>query len=72
MPSSIKDLQQELSEQESTINDAVEVLEAAYTPEATRSDMVEAISAALDILSDEEEEEDDGDGDGDDDGDDGE
>ena len=50
-------LQDELDEQQETIDNAVEVLEEAYTPEASRADLVNAVSQALDILSGEEEEE---------------
>ena len=51
-------LQDELDEQQETIDNAVEVLEEAYTPEASRADLVNAVSQALDILSGEDEEED--------------
>ena len=56
MPS-IKELQEELAEQEATITEVTDILEAAYTPEATRADLVEAVSDALDILTGEEESE---------------
>ncbi len=51
-------LQDELDEQQETIDNAVDVLEEAYTPEASRADLVNAVSQALDILSGEDEEED--------------
>lgn len=51
-------LQDELDEQQDIIDNAVEVLEEAYTPEASRADLVNAVSQALDILSGEDEEED--------------
>jgi hypothetical protein len=51
-------LQDQLDEQQELIDNAVEVLEEAYTPEASRADLVNAVSQALDILSGEEEEED--------------
>jgi uncharacterized protein with ATP-grasp and redox domains len=52
------ELQDQLDEQQETIDNAVEVLEEAYTPEASRADLVNAVSQALDILSGEDEEED--------------
>lgn len=45
-------------EMQGCIDDAVSILSAAYTPEATRSDLVAAVSDALDALA--------GDGDDDD------
>jgi len=57
MPSSVKDLQQELAEQEAVVTEALEVLEEAYAPETTRGEAMEAISSAIDILSGEESEE---------------
>jgi len=51
-------LQDQLDEQQETIDNAVEVLAEAYTPEASRADLVNAVSQALDILSGEDEEED--------------
>jgi hypothetical protein len=56
MPS-IKELQEELAEQEATITEVTDILEAVYTPEASRADLVEAVSDALDILAGEEESE---------------
>ncbi len=57
-----KELQEQLDEQEETISQARDILEDAYTPEATRADLVSAVSEALDVLSgegaEEEEEED--------------
>ena len=50
-------LQDQLDEQQEVIDNAVEILEEAYTPEASRADLVNAVSQALDILSGEEEEE---------------
>ena len=54
MPS-VKEVQAEVDEQDAIITAAVEVLEAAYTPEATRADLVEAVSGAIDILTGEED-----------------
>lgn len=51
-------LQDQLDDQQETIDNAVDVLEEAYTPEASRADLVNAVSQALDILSGEEENED--------------
>jgi hypothetical protein len=41
------------------IDSAIEALEDAYTPEATREDLAEAVGSALDILNGEDEEDDD-------------
>jgi uncharacterized protein with ATP-grasp and redox domains len=56
MANSIADLQETIDEQQETIDQALEILEDAYTPEATRADLVEAMSQAIDVLSGEEEE----------------
>ena len=53
-------LQDQLDEQQEMIDNAVEVLEEAYTPEASRADLVNAVSQALDILSGEVEEDENG------------
>jgi uncharacterized protein with ATP-grasp and redox domains len=50
-----KELQQQIDDQEETINQALEILNEAYTPEATRADLVSAVSDAIDALSGEEE-----------------
>ena len=55
---SVKEVQAEVDEQDAIITQAVEVLEAVYTPEATRADLVEAVSEAIDILTGEEEDSD--------------
>jgi hypothetical protein len=60
-----KELQSQIDDQEETINEALEILQDAYTPEATRTDLVGAVSDAIAVLSGEEveessEEEDDG------------
>jgi hypothetical protein len=54
----VNELQNQLDEQEGTIDQALEILEEAYSPEATRADLVAAVSAAIDVLSGEEEDED--------------
>ena len=41
------------------IDDAIEALEDAYTPEASREDLAAAVGNALDILNGEDEEDDD-------------
>ena len=51
-------IQDQIDDQQETIDNAVDVLEEAYTPEASRADLVNAVSQALDILSGEEEDED--------------
>jgi hypothetical protein len=53
MPSN-KELQDQLDDQAETISQACEILEDAYTPEATRADLVAAVSQAIDVLSGEE------------------
>ena len=50
-----KELQEQIDDQSETINQALEILEEAYTPEATRADLVSAVSGAIDLLSGEEE-----------------
>ena len=42
-------------DQDATISQAVEILQAAYTPRATRGDLVEAVGAALDALTGEDD-----------------
>jgi ribosome modulation factor len=41
--------------QDARVNEAVEILQAAYTPRATRADLVEAVGAALEALTDDEQ-----------------
>jgi uncharacterized protein with ATP-grasp and redox domains len=53
----VNELQDQLDEQEGTIDQALEILEEAYSPEATRADLVAAVSAAIDVLSGEDEDE---------------
>ena len=48
---SMKELQEQLDDQQEVIDQVSEILESAYTPEASRGDMVEAISEAHDVLS---------------------
>ena len=55
---SMKELQEQLDDQQEVIDQVSEILESAYTPEASRGDMVEAISEALDVLSGETEDSD--------------
>jgi uncharacterized protein with ATP-grasp and redox domains len=57
MATSVKDLQDQIDEQQETIDEASAILDEAYTPEATRAELVAAVSQALDVLSGEEEEE---------------
>jgi len=56
---SVKQTQAEadLDDLQSSVDDAVAILEDAYQPESTREDLVGAVSEALDLLSGEEEEE---------------
>jgi hypothetical protein len=56
MATSAKDLQAEIDDLNDTIEQASSILEDAYTPEASRADLVNAVSQALDILTEEEEE----------------
>lgn len=59
------ELQDLIDEQQATIDQAREILEDAYTPEATRADLVTAVSEAIDVLAgleEEEEEEEEGEG----------
>jgi hypothetical protein len=65
MATSMKDLQDQNDELQDTIDQACEVLENAYTPEASRADLVAAVSQALDVLSGEEEEDEQEEGDDD-------
>ena len=55
---SMKELQEQLDDQQEVMDSVSEILESAYTPEASRGDMVEAISEALDVLSGEAEDSD--------------
>ena len=55
---SMKELQEQLDDQQEVLDQVSEILESAYTPEASRGDMVEAISEALDVLSGETEDSD--------------
>jgi len=63
----LKELQEQIDEQQEIIDQAREILDDSYTPEATRADLVNAVSQALDILADEEEDEDAADDDADED-----
>ena len=58
MPSN-NELQEQIDEQEETLSQARGFLEEAFTPDATRSDLVAAVSQALDVLSGEKEPEED-------------
>jgi hypothetical protein len=66
MATNSKELQAQIEEQEEMIGDALDVLQEAYTPKASRADLVDAVSNAIDILSGEgetaEEDEDDNEG----------
>lgn len=64
------DLQQQIDGLNETIDEAIAILEDAYTPEASREELAEAIGNVLDTLSPQEEDEDDEDGDNGDNGDD--
>ena len=57
---SMKELQDQLDDQQEVLDQATAILEEAYTPEATRADLVEAVSDALDVLTGEDEEGEDG------------
>jgi len=57
MASTVKELQDQIDAQQDTIDEAREILENVYSPESERSDFVDAVSEALDVLSGEEEEE---------------
>ena len=48
-------LQDEIDDLQDTIDQALEILEDAYAPEATRADLVTAVSSAIDILSSDED-----------------
>ena len=52
----VKGLQQEIGDLEQTIDEVTAILEDAYTPEASREDLAEAIGNALDVLHGEEAE----------------
>jgi hypothetical protein len=47
----------EVTELEGVLGEVQDLLEEAYTPEATREDLAEAIGNALDVIEGEEEEE---------------
>jgi hypothetical protein len=53
----LQELQAQIDDQQETINQAQAILEDAYTPEASRADLVSAVSEAIDVLAGEEEEE---------------
>ena len=55
MPSSKQALENEIEELQGTIDEAREVLEDVYTPEATRTDLVNAVSDVINLLAGEEE-----------------
>jgi hypothetical protein len=57
MATTLKELQEQIDEQQDAIDQARAILEDAYEPAATRTELVEAISQALDVLSGVEEEE---------------
>jgi hypothetical protein len=57
MPSTT--LKTQVDDLEGTIDDARQILEDAYTPEATRTELVNAVSQAIDLLSGEEDEDED-------------
>jgi hypothetical protein len=66
MATSMKELQGQIDEQQETIDQARELLEDVYTPEATRTELVDAVSQAIDVLAGaEEEEEEEGEDEGD-------
>ena len=60
-------LKDQVDDLQSTIGEARQILEDAYTPEATRADLVTAVSQAIDGPSDEGEDDEDVDDDQDDD-----
>ena len=51
-------LKDQVDDLQSSIDEARQILEDAYTPEATRADLVNAVSQAIDALSDEDEDDD--------------
>jgi hypothetical protein len=53
----LKETQAEYQALQENVENAVAILEDAYTPEATRTDLVNAVSQALDLLQEEEEDE---------------
>jgi hypothetical protein len=53
----LQELQDQIDDQQETIDQAQAILEDAYTPEASRADLVAAVSEAIDVLAGEEEEE---------------
>jgi hypothetical protein len=52
-----KELQAEIDDLQERVDEAISILEDAYTPEASREDLAEAAGNALDVLTGEEEEE---------------
>jgi 20S proteasome alpha/beta subunit len=48
-------LKDQVDDLQSTVGEARQILEDAYTPEATRADLVTAVSEAIAALSDEDE-----------------
>lgn len=55
----VQELQDQVDDLQETIDDASDILEDCYTPEASRADLVNAVSQVLDLLAGEEEEEED-------------
>lgn len=53
----VKELQAQIDEHQEQIDEAIAILEDAYTPEASREDLAEAAGNALDVLKGEGEEE---------------
>ncbi len=52
-------LKDQVADLQGSIDEARQILEDAYTPEATRADLVNAVSQAIDALSDEDEDDED-------------
>lgn len=52
-----KELQEEIDDLQERVDEAISILEDAYTPEASREDLAEAAGNALDVLRAEEAEE---------------
>jgi hypothetical protein len=55
MPSSVKALQEELKEAQSTMDEVLDVLEDAFTVGASRADLADAMEEAIDLLSPEDD-----------------
>lgn len=53
---SLKELQDQIDDQQETMEQVQAILEDAYTPEATRSDLASAVGQALDVLGGEDTE----------------